>query len=146
MVEANQINSRTRHSSVNNDHMPLRKCYSFNSRAKDLCFYMILYAKLQPNGIKSLVSMSKPAEIQLRVNVKKETKINSCGELSVAEDSFGDGKIRSFKWITDEDADFHRCWLKHPGVIQTNTLSIMPDRYPKIHPPFLSCFWGAHTI
>ena len=87
---------------------------------------MTLNAKLQPYGIKSLVSMSKPAEIQLRVNVKKETKIYSCGKLTVAEDSFGDGKIRSFKWITNEDADFHRCWLKHPGVIQTNTLSIMP--------------------
>ena len=121
--------------------MPFRKCFSFNSRVKDLCYYIILKAKLQPNGIKSLVSMSKPAEIQLRVNVKKETKIYSCGELSVAEDSFGDGKIRSFKWITNEDADFHKCWLKHPGVIQTNTLSMMPDKYLKFPPRLFSCFF-----
>ena len=67
------------------------------SRKKDVCFYMIMHAKLQPYNFKGL--MSQPGEILLRVMVKIDTKSYLCGEMSVVEDSYGEGKLDSFKWL-----------------------------------------------
>ena len=83
-------------------------------RKKDVCYYMILHAKLQPNNFKGL--MSQPGEILLRVMVKIDTKSYLCGKISVVEDSYGEGKLEGFKWLFGTSF-FPDCWQKHPGVI-----------------------------
>ena len=76
---------------------------------------MMLYAKLQPNGLPS-----KLGEIQLRVMVKKETKSHVCSVMQVREDSFGEGTLAFNDWIT---SDLTTCWQKHPGVIFTSRVA-----------------------
>ena len=96
------------------------------SRKKDVCFYMIMHAKLQPYNFKGL--LSQPGEILLRVMVKIDTKSYLCGEMSVVEDSYGEGKLDSFKWLFGTSY-FANCWQKHPGVIKNQEISLAVQIY-----------------
>ena len=69
----------------------------------------ILYFKMFP------LTKNLQGEIVLRVMVKKEAESHLCGEVTFADDYFGEGKLKIISWI-EGDAKPATCWQKHPGV------------------------------